>query len=77
MLNSYVLLLYSYLMKFLFDIPLPIMILAPMEDVTDTVFRNLIHLIGSKEGEPHIYFTEFISVKGILNGSKQSIQHVF
>ncbi|AJY72710.1 tRNA dihydrouridine synthase [Borreliella afzelii] len=64
-------------MKFLFDIPLPIMILAPMEDVTDSVFRNLIHLIGSKEGEPHIYFTEFISVKGILNGSKQSIQHIF
>ncbi|EOA80102.1 tRNA dihydrouridine synthase [Borreliella burgdorferi] len=64
-------------MKFLFDIPLPIMILAPMEDVTDTVFRNLIHLIGSEEGEPHIYFTEFISTKGILNGSKQSVQHIF
>nr|WP_236842850.1 MULTISPECIES: tRNA-dihydrouridine synthase [Borrelia] len=52
------------------------MILAPMEDVTDTVFRNLIHLIGNGKDGPDIYFTEFISVKGLLNKSKQSMQHI-
>lgn len=52
------------------------MILAPMEDVTDTVFRNLIHLIGNGKDAPDIYFTEFISVKGLLNKSKQSMQHI-
>ncbi|AWG43089.1 tRNA-dihydrouridine synthase [Candidatus Borreliella tachyglossi] len=63
-------------MNFLSDIRLPIMILAPMEDVTDTVFRNLIHLIGNGKHEPDIYFTEFISAVGLLNGSKQSMQHI-
>ncbi|BDU62596.1 tRNA-dihydrouridine synthase [Candidatus Borrelia fainii] len=52
------------------------MILAPMEDVTDTVFRNLIHLVGNGKYGPDIYFTEFISVKGLLNKSKQSMQHI-
>lgn len=52
------------------------MILAPMEDVTDTVFRNLIHFIGNGKDGPDIYFTEFISVKGLLNKSKQSMQHI-
>ncbi|WP_024653313.1 tRNA dihydrouridine synthase [Borrelia persica] len=63
-------------MTFLSNMNRPIMILAPMEDVTDTVFRNLIHLIGNGKDVPDIYFTEFISVRGLLNKSKQSMQHV-
>ncbi|AHH04664.1 putative tRNA-dihydrouridine synthase [Borrelia miyamotoi] len=63
-------------MNFLSNISRPIMILAPMEDVTDTVFRNLIHLISNGKDGPDIYFTEFISVKGLLNKSRQSIQHI-
>ncbi|AAX17237.1 tRNA dihydrouridine synthase [Borrelia hermsii] len=63
-------------MNFLSNMSRPIMILAPMEDVTDTVFRNLIHLIGNGKDVPDIYFTEFISVKGLLNKSKQSMQHI-
>ncbi|WP_221037623.1 tRNA-dihydrouridine synthase [Borrelia sp. HM] len=63
-------------MNFLNNINRPIMILAPMEDVTDTVFRNLIHLIGDEKDGPDIYFTEFISIKGLLSKSKQSIQHI-
>ncbi|QGT55519.1 tRNA-dihydrouridine synthase [Borrelia miyamotoi] len=63
-------------MNFLSNISRPIMILAPMEDVTDTVFRNLIHLISNGKNGPDIYFTEFISVKGLLNKSRQSIQHI-
>ncbi|UER67884.1 tRNA-dihydrouridine synthase [Borrelia sp. BU AG58] len=63
-------------MSFLNNISRPIMILAPMEDVTDTVFRNLIHLIGDGKDEPDIYFTEFISAAGLVSGSRQSMQHV-
>ncbi|WP_281860835.1 tRNA dihydrouridine synthase [Candidatus Borrelia fainii] len=63
-------------MNFLSNMSRPIMILAPMEDVTDTVFRNLIHLVGNGKYGPDIYFTEFISVKGLLNKSKQSMQHI-
>ncbi|QMU99485.1 tRNA-dihydrouridine synthase [Borrelia sp. A-FGy1] len=63
-------------MNFLNNIIRPVMILAPMEDVTDTVFRNLIHLIGNGKDEPDIYFTEFISASGLVRGSKRSMQHV-
>ena len=37
------------------DLPKPFFILAPMEDVTDTVFRHVI----AEAGEPDVYFTEF------------------
>ncbi|ETZ18934.1 TRNA-dihydrouridine synthase [Borrelia duttonii CR2A] len=65
-----------YFMTFLNNMKRPIMILAPMEDVTDTVFRNLVNLIGNGKDGPDIYFTEFISVKGLLNKSKNSMQHI-
>ncbi len=41
----------------------PILILAPMEDVTDTVFRRIV----SKCGRPDIFFTEFTSVDGLFS----------
>jgi nifR3 family TIM-barrel protein len=41
----------------------PILALAPMEDVTDTVFRQLIADIGA----PDIFFTEFTSAEGICS----------
>ncbi|WHY03446.1 tRNA-dihydrouridine synthase [Neobacillus sp. DY30] len=37
------------------DLPRPFFILAPMEDVTDVVFRHVV----SKAGRPDVYFTEF------------------
>lgn len=37
------------------DLPNPFFILAPMEDVTDVVFRHVI----AEAGEPDVYFTEF------------------
>lgn len=37
------------------DLPKPFFILAPMEDVTDVVFRHVIQ----KAGHPDVYFTEF------------------
>src|SRR5258708_7747804 len=41
----------------------PIFILAPLEDVTDTVFRRII--IGC--GKPDVFFTEFTSVEGMFS----------
>ncbi|GAO28754.1 tRNA dihydrouridine synthase [Geofilum rubicundum] len=42
----------------------PLMMLAPMEDVTDTAFRELI-LRSSAPGHLHILFTEFTSTDGL------------
>ncbi len=49
----------------------PFWILAPMEDVTDTVFRQVM----IKAGRPNVFFTEFTSVDGIefaIRGSQIS-----
>lgn len=46
----------------------PIMILAPMADVTDSAFRRLI----AKYGKPDVMFTEFISADG-LNSSGRDV----
>lgn len=45
------------------ELPKPLFIQAPMEDVTDTVFRQ----IFAKCGNPDIFFTEFTSVDGICS----------
>jgi tRNA-dihydrouridine synthase len=37
------------------DLPKPFFVLAPMEDVTDTVFRHVI----AEAGRPDVFFTEF------------------
>lgn len=37
------------------DLPQPFFILAPMEDVTDVVFRHVV----AKAGKPDVFFTEF------------------
>ncbi len=39
------------------------MILAPMEDVTDTVFRQIVASVG----KPDVMFTEFTNVEGIAH----------
>ncbi len=41
----------------------PILILAPMEDVTDTVFRRIICSCG----RPDLFFTEFTNVDGLAS----------
>jgi tRNA-dihydrouridine synthase len=40
----------------------PIAALAPMDDVTDVVFRQLVHEVAPAD----LYFTEFASVEGFL-----------
>ena len=41
--------------NFWHDLPRPFFILAPMEDVTDVVFRHVV----SEAGRPDVFFTEF------------------
>ena len=44
----------------------PIIALAPMEDVTDTVFREVIRSV-SEQDALHVMFTEFTSTDGLCN----------
>src|SRR6266702_1049625 len=50
-------------------LPCPIFILAPMEDVTDTVFRQVI----IRCGKPHVFFTEFTNVEGIFSRGERLV----
>ena len=43
----------------------PILIIAPMYDVTDVVFREII----SYTAPPDIFFTEFVNMEGLLSKS--------
>lgn len=47
----------------------PILILAPMEDVTDFVFRELIANIA----KPDVLFTEFTNVDGLFSAGKEHV----
>lgn len=49
--------------NFWLDLPRPFFILAPMEDVTDVVFRHVI----SKAGRPDVFFTEFTNTESYCN----------
>ncbi|MFC0301193.1 tRNA dihydrouridine synthase [Virgibacillus soli] len=42
------------------DLPRPFFILAPMEDVTDVVFRHVV----SEAARPDVFFTEFTNTEG-------------
>ncbi len=48
-------------------LPRPFFAQAPMEDVTDTVFRQII----KHAGEPDLYFTEFTNADGIVHGGSR------
>lgn len=43
------------------DLPRPFFVLAPMDDVTDTVFRQII----AETAAPDLFFTEFVNVDGL------------
>lgn len=47
----------------------PIMVLAPMADVTDPAFRRII----AKYGKPDVMWTEFVSADGLLLGGYDSL----
>jgi len=47
----------------------PILIQAPMDDVTDTVFRQII----ARCGKPDVFFTEFTNVEGMCSRGKDKV----
>lgn len=53
------------------DLKQPIFALAPMEGVTDTVFRRVINICG----KPSVYFTEFTNVDGLFSKGKKEVEH--
>ncbi|TVQ25218.1 MAG: tRNA-dihydrouridine synthase family protein [Spirochaetaceae bacterium] len=51
------------------DLPRPFQVLAPMEDVTDTVFRRVV----AASGRPDVFFSEFTGVDGLCGPQSQRI----
>ena len=51
------------------DLPRPFFILAPMDDVTDTVFRQVINGCAA----PDLYFTEFVNVDGLQSPGRSKL----
>lgn len=49
------------------------MALAPMEDVTDTVFRRIV----ARTARPDVFFTEFTSVDGLYSKGREAVIHRF
>ena len=47
----------------------PFLVQAPMEDVTDTVFRQII----AKCGKPDVFFTEFTNVEGMCSKGRDHV----
>src|SRR5258708_31076508 len=56
-------------MSFLDNLPKPFLVLAPMDDVTDTVFRQIIADLAS----PDLYFTEFVNVDGLQSPGRPKL----
>jgi tRNA-dihydrouridine synthase len=55
--------------NFWLNLPKPFWVLAPMEDVTDTVFRQIVASVG----KPHVFFTEFTNAEGILSQGSNEV----
>ena len=53
------------------SLPRPFTVLAPMEDVTDTVFRRIV----SRHGKPDVFFTEFVNVDGMCSPGREAVAH--
>jgi tRNA-dihydrouridine synthase len=56
-------------MKNLASLPKPFLALAPMDDVTDTVFRQIIADLAP----PDLYFTEFVNVDGLQSPGREKL----
>ncbi|MBA3757373.1 tRNA-dihydrouridine synthase [Candidatus Saccharibacteria bacterium] len=51
------------------ELPKPFFVLAPMDDVTDTVFRQIIAGLSP----PDLYFTEFVNVDGLQSPGRERL----
>ncbi len=47
----------------------PFFVLAPMDDVTDTVFRQIVGGCAA----PDLYFTEFVNVDGLQSAGRERL----
>lgn len=50
-------------------LPKPYLVLAPMDDVTDTVFRRVVRACAA----PDLYFTEFVNVDGLQSPGRKKL----
>ena len=53
------------------DLPRPFFVLAPMDDVTDTVFRQVV----ADTARPDLFFTEFVNVDGLQSAGRPKLLH--
>lgn len=51
------------------ELPKPFLVLAPMDDVTDTVFRRVVANCAA----PDLYFTEFVNVDGLQSPGRDRL----
>lgn len=51
------------------ELPKPFFVLAPMDDVTDTVFRQIV----SSTAPPDLYFTEFVNADGLQSPGRAKL----
>lgn len=51
------------------QLPKPFFVLAPMDDVTDTVFRQIVGACAA----PDLYFTEFVNVDGLQSPGRDRL----
>jgi len=56
-------------MDALAKLPRPFFVLAPMDDVTDTVFRQIVSACAA----PDLYFTEFVNVDGLQSPGRERL----
>ncbi len=52
-----------------YDLPRPFFVLAPMDDVTDTVFRQVV----ASTAPPDLFFTEFVNVDGLMSVGRPNL----
>jgi tRNA-dihydrouridine synthase len=57
------------MMELYSDLPKPFFVLAPMDDVTDTVFRQVV----ATNGAPDLFFTEFVNVDGLMSPGRPKL----
>lgn len=53
------------------ELPRPFLVLAPMDDVTDTVFRQIV----AECAKPDLMFTEFVNVDGLQSAGRPHLLH--
>lgn len=58
-------------MSFIEELPKPFFVLAPMDDVTDSVFRQVV----ADCAKPEIMFTEFVNVDGLQSPGRPKLMH--